>query len=143
MPSLERQNPDLGPDPLQRRPFLAMQRRRCVVAAFHVDRRPHYLQQLGRADFRKNYDVIHAIERRDDFRAILRGIQRAARAFQSPHRFITVDRHQERVAQRTRGLEITDVADVQQIENPIGENKPAASRFLPDRARFLFGDDFL
>ena len=126
MTRLERQDPNLGADFFQRRTFFLLQRSRSVIAAFDINRRTHFFDQASHTHLRKKDDIVYTLERRDDFSSVAFGVQRTAFTFQRPNRIISVDRDNERVAERTRGLEIANVSDVQQIKAAIRQNKLAA-----------------
>ena len=66
-------------------------------------------------------DVVHAAQRADQLRAIGRGQDRPPGALQRGHRPIVVDRHDQPVGLGRRALQISDVADVQQVEAAVGE----------------------
>ena len=71
---------------------------------------------------------VHPAHRRDQLRALRGGHHRPARALQASHRGVGVEPDHERVAERARGLEIADVADVEEIEAAVGEHQPLARR---------------
>ena len=54
--------------------------------------------------------------------------QGPAFAFQLTHRAIAIDRYQKCVAKRARLLEVTHVADVQNVKDAVGENELLARR---------------
>ncbi len=136
MTRLERQDPNLGADFFQRRLFFRVQGRSSIIAAFDINGGTHLFEQTGGANLRECDDMVYASERGDDLRPIGLAIQRPVFAFERPHGFITVDRHGERVPQGARGLEITDVSRMQEIEAPIRQDKPlslVAQLFRDDR----------
>jgi hypothetical protein len=69
----------------------------------------------------KKYDVIYTAERRNELHAFILTKDRPARIFDRPHRFIAIDSDNEDVAQRSRALQIPEVADVKNVEAPISE----------------------
>ena len=63
----------------------------------------------------------------EHLRAVVLRIDRARRSFQCTHTRVAIHRDEQRVAERARGSQITDVTDMEQIEDAI--------RALPDKER--------
>ena len=144
MARLEWQDPNLRADLFQRRPFFRVQRGRSVVATFDINGGPHFFEQVGHTHLRKNNGIVHASERRDDFSTIAFRVQGTARPLQRPNGIIAVERDGERVAERTRGLEIANVTGVQQIKTAIRQDKLAALRAqrVGDGRETIWVDEF-
>ena len=64
----------------------------------------------------------------EDFRALFGGHQGTAFTFQRTHRFIRVQRNYQATTEFLGRVEITHVADVQQIEASVGEGNAVACR---------------
>ena len=85
-----------------------------------------------RADrrFREDDDVIDAAEGGDELGAIGSRKDGSALPFQRADGVIVVDRDHQHVGFASCGLEIADVADVQQVEAAVGECDRAPRRAL-------------
>ena len=109
-----------------------------VVGALAVDVGPQQLEQRRRRSARER-------SRRSRRRAAPRPARRArppagsaGPAPSAPRRRIVVDRHDQPVGFRGRGLQIADVADVQQVEAAVGErDRPPGAR---DRRATALGE---
>lgn len=141
---LEWQDANLRADFFQRRTFFRIQRLRSVIAAFDINRRAHFFEQASGADLRKNNDMFHAFEGGDHFRAIVFAVQRAPFTFERAYGIVPIDRDRQRVSQRVRGLEVTDMARMQEIEAAVREDEllPLRAIFFRDARELLNAKNF-
>jgi len=99
---------------------------RRVVGALGVNGGPDRRhERVGRV-LVEHDDVVHRAQRREHLRALARRHHGAPRPFQPRHRRVAVDADEEHVAERAGGLEIADVADVQEVEAAVGEDEALA-----------------
>jgi hypothetical protein len=78
--------------------------------------------------------VIDAGESGEDFGAVGFRVDGASRTFQRPHGGVAIHRHEQRIAERTRFLKITHVADMEQVEDAIRKDE------LPTSGAMLVAD---
>ena len=85
---------------------------------------------LVRRVFVEDHDGVHTCQRRHDFGALIRAVDRPPIPLgQGTRRTVGVDGHDQDIAQATRLLQITHVAGMEQIEHAIGEdNRPPRAR---------------
>ena len=114
-----------------------------VVGALGVDVGAEARDQRVGAVLLEDDHRVHPAHRGDQLRPLRGGHHRAARALQPPHRGVGVEPDHERVAERAGGLEIADVADVEEIEAAVGEHQPLARRAPAGReaARLVNAED--
>jgi hypothetical protein len=80
-------------------------------------------RRLGKDDH-----IVHTPQRGDELSAMSGGKYRPALPFQPSNRLVIVDRHDEAICLGGGGLQVANVADVQQVEAPVGERQaPAGS----------------
>ena len=96
-----------------------------VVRSLAVDIWVEQLEKWCDRPLGKDRDVVHASNRGDELGAIGGFENRAARSL-SGSDGIVINRHDETVGFCRGGLKITDMANVQEIENPVGEGDGAA-----------------
>lgn len=84
----------------------------------------------------KDHDCVYIGEGREYFRAFLGWHQGTPGAFQSAHRIVGVDGHDELPAQLARGAQVTHMSDMQKIEASVSERNARA-------IATPFGDTFL
>src|SRR5262249_21640810 len=91
----------------------------------------------------EEHDPVHARERREDFGALARGNDRAARSLVAAHARVGVDGDDQAIAVAARLLEAPHVADVQQVEAAVGEDDAfaAALRRAPRARRVRAAQD--
>ncbi|HKA77011.1 MAG TPA: hypothetical protein VKD19_07895, partial [Pseudolabrys sp.] len=77
--------------------------------------------------FRENYDGVNILDRRQNFRAFLGGHHRPTFALQGADGSISVHRDNQFAAEFPSGTQVTYVANMQQIENTIGQCDAIAS----------------
>src|SRR5258708_37815711 len=77
--------------------------------------------------FWKNYDGVNIPERRQNFRAFLGRHRRPTFALQGADGSISVHRDNQFAAEFPRGTQVTYVANMQQIENTVGQRDAIAS----------------
>jgi hypothetical protein len=97
------------------------------------------LEQLRDVILTKNDDEIDALECRHELGTIGSGQDRPLRSFELSGHLIVVHTHDEDIAQRFRAFEITNVADVEQIEMTVRENNPLTRALRRCDARRRFG----
>ncbi len=98
-----------------------------VVGALAVHVRAQQHQQPLDRLIPKDHHVVDPTERTDQFGAVLGRQDRPPAPFQQGHRPIVVHRHDEPIGLRRRSLQISHVADVQQIEAAVRERDRAAA----------------
>ena len=99
-----------------------------VVGALAVDVRLQRFEQRADGRLGKDDDVVDAAQRRDELGPIGGGQHRPPLPFQRPHRVVVIDRDDQSVCLGGGGLQIADVADVQQVEASVGERHASAGR---------------
>ena len=97
-----------------------------VVSALGMKIRAYFADDRAHIPFRKNYDGIHVRQRRENFRAFFGRHYWPAFALQSAHRSICIHRDNEFAAEFASGTQVTYVANMQQIENPVSERDAIA-----------------
>ena len=97
-----------------------------VVGPLAVHVRPQREQQRRDGRLGKDDDVVDAAQRRDELGAIRRRQDRPARPLQRRRPIVVVDGDDEAVGLARGGLQVADVADVQQVEAAVGERDGAA-----------------
>ena len=96
-----------------------------VVGAFAVDVGLDPAQQPFDGVVGEGHDVIDGAEGRDDFGALARGHGRPPRPFQPCDGCVLVHRDNQAIGFGGRALQVSHVADVQQIEAAIGKRNRA------------------
>ena len=86
-----------------------------------MDVGPQREQQRRHGRLGKDDDVVDAAQRGDELGAIRRSAGSAGPAPSAADRRIVVDGDDEPIGLARRGLQVADVADVQQIEAAVGE----------------------
>ena len=77
--------------------------------------------------FWKNYDGVHVRQRSENFRAFFGGHHWPPFALQRAHGSICIHRNNQFAAEIPRGMQVTYVADMQQIENTVSQRDAIAS----------------
>ncbi len=87
----------------------------------------------------KTVTAEHRAQRRDQLGAIGRREDRPSRPLEGAHRGVVVHGHDQHVGFAGRGFEVADVADVQQVEDAVGERHGPAGvpRLLDPRRQGL------
>ena len=102
------------------------------VAAFHENVRPAGVDQALRRLLVEPGHCVDAGERRYDREPVLQDVERPVRAFaEAPGGGIAVERDQKRRAQLPRPRQVGDMAAVQDVENPVGEDERARQSAEP------------
>ncbi len=96
-------------------------------------------QQVADRVVVEHHDVVDPAQRRHQFGARLLVQDGTALAFQPPHRRIAVDGDHQPVGFGGGGLQIADVPDVQEIEDPVGKRDRAARRTVGPQRLFDVG----
>jgi len=99
---------------------------RRVVRALGVKVRTDFANDGAHISFGKDYNRVHVLERRQNFRAFLGRHYGPPLTLQCAHRRIGVHRDNQLAAEFARGMQVADMADVQQIETPIGQRDALA-----------------
>lgn len=92
-----------------------------VIGAFTVHIRFQNSQQLADVQLRKYDDVIDRSQRADELSSIGRREYRTARPLELTHRFIVIDRNDQPIGFRLRTFQITNMANMQQVEAAVGQ----------------------
>ena len=74
----------------------------------------------------EDHDRVDAGERGQHFGALVLPVDRAGRSLVAADGRVGVEPDDQDVAERARGLQVADVAGMQQIEDAVGEDDPAA-----------------
>jgi len=98
-----------------------------VVGAFGVDVGAQFFQQFFHVWFRENHDVVHGAESGDEEGAGLFVEDGAARALERADAGIGIDGDDEEVAFGFGGGEIAGVADMERVEDAVGEDDALAA----------------
>ena len=111
--------------PIGRSPLWHRFRR--VVGSFGVNVRAEGFEQRLDTRFTEEKDVIDGAKRGDEEGAPVLVKNWAARALQYADARVGIDADDEDIAFAARALEIADVANVQHIKTPVGENDALAA----------------
>jgi hypothetical protein len=95
---------------------------RFVVTAFSNDVRTQAFDQLVWGVLVEDHHLVNAGQRPQNLGPILLGIDRTIRALDPPDGCVRVQADHEPRAERLGRLQITDVADVQDVEAAVGED---------------------
>jgi hypothetical protein len=117
-----------------------------VVAALHVNVGPQPLDHADRRVVVEKHDMVNAGERGEHHRPVVLGVHRAVRTLEPPYGAVTVQRDDERITQPPGGVEVLNVASVQDVETPIGKNQPLWSYLMRkrlDRPDLVVHGDFV
>lgn len=117
------QDDDLASRCFHRAAFLLVQRVQRVIAAFHIDVRLGRGQKARRRLFREETNTADTLQRRQHSGAVVFGVHGPVRPFQLPHGRVSVQSHQQRVAQVARRFQIGDVSGMQNIETTIRDHE--------------------
>jgi hypothetical protein len=117
----------------------------CVVGAFGLDVGTNLANDGADVEFGEDYDSVDIGQRGYNFGALFGGHDGPALAFEDADRFVGIDCHYEFSAQSFGSAQITDVADVQQIEIAIGQRNALAGAppFLYALAKLAAAQDFI
>ena len=115
-----------------------------VVGPFGVNVRLNFAEQRHNVELVENYDVVHKFQRGDERRTRTLGENWAAFAFQFSGTGIGIDSDDEKIAFLFCGLQVANVADVQQIEDAIREHNFAAgmAMLIEDAVQTFAGNNF-
>jgi len=97
-----------------------------VVAALGVDGGPESMQGRGQIFFRKDGDPVDARQGGHDLGPFGGGLKGTAPAPEAAGAFIPVEGHDQEIAESTGLLERPHVAHVQEIEDPVAEDRAPA-----------------
>lgn len=92
----------------------------CIVRALGVKIGANLANECAHIFFWKDYDCIHVGERRQNFSTLLGRHYGSAFALQGANRIIGVDRDKQFAAEIVSGMQIADMAYVQNVEATIG-----------------------
>src|SRR5262245_16974381 len=112
-----------------------------IVGALGMDIGLERLEQRVHARLVEQQHAIHATQRRHQTRPLRARLNRAPRALERMGGTIAVDRNDQSIPERAGAGEIANVADVEQIEDAVGEHDalafglPRLDRFDRVRAR--------
>ena len=98
-----------------------------VVSSFGVNVGANFADQGPHVALRENDDCVHVSQCRENFRAFLGEHERTALSFQCTHGFIGVDSDDQASAKLLGCMQVANVADVQHIENTVGQRDAIAS----------------
>jgi len=99
---------------------------RRVVGALGMKIGTDFTNDRAHVLFWKDYDGVHIRQRRQNFCAFFGRHHRPPFTFQPAHGCIGVHRHNQLAAELARGMQVADVADVKQIETPVGQRDAIA-----------------
>ena len=102
-----------------------------IIAALHNYIGSEVFDEIEWRVLGKNHDKIHAFERCQYVRALGIASNRTCRTFDSAHRFVAVDSHDERITALAGNSENVDVTWVKQVEHTVGERNPTLSFCSP------------
>ena len=97
-----------------------------VVAALHQHIRQQLGDQASGRDIVKDDDVINNPQCSQYLSPLCLVKHRSIRPLQLADSPVTIYRNDERIAERTRGGQVTHMPDVKQVKNTIGKHEPAA-----------------
>ena len=98
-----------------------------VVGALGMKIRTYFADDSAHIFFRKDYDGVHIRERRQNLRAFFGRHHWPPFTFQRAHGSIGVQRNNQFAAKFPRGMQVANVANMQQVENTIGQRDAIAS----------------
>ena len=115
-----------------------------VIGALGVDVGVNFAEKMFYVELVENYDVVHKFQRGDERRTRTLGENWAAFAFQFSGTGIGIDSDDEKIAFLFCGLQVANVADVQQIEDAIREHNFAAgmAMLIEDAVQTFAGNNF-
>lgn len=122
-PGDERDENDFSAGGLDRAAFLLVERFEGVITAFDIDVGLGGSKEPGGADIGEDGDGIDRFQGGEDGGAVVLGIDGAALAFQAADGGIAVDADEEKVTEIAGGLEVGDVAEVEEIEAAVGDDE--------------------
>jgi len=116
----------------------------CVVSPFAVNVRPEQQQQLRHGWLGEDGDVVNGAKRGDKFGTNIRREDRPTRALRAG-RHIVIHCNYQAVRFSGSGLEVADMAGVQQVETAVGErNRPPCGTIALHRLGEAFpGEDLV
>jgi hypothetical protein len=94
------------------------------VSSFHENMGPKEGDEFQRCGLIEDGHIIYTSKTGEDLRSFLKGENGPKRAFESPDGKVAVDPDDQYVAEGSGCFEITDVASVEQVEAPVGEDDP-------------------
>jgi hypothetical protein len=86
----------------------------------------------------ENHHGVYTLQRREDFRSLAFGDDRAAFAFQLADTSVTVEPDDERVTQFARLLQAANVTGMKKVEAALGENNAATVAILAAESQNRF-----
>ena len=92
------------------------------VGAFREDVGLQSLDQIVRSGLVEDYNTIPACQRFEDLGALGLGGNGTSRSLDLPNRTVRVQTDDQGIPQCTRLLEVSQVTDVQEVEDAVGEN---------------------
>ena len=98
-------------------------RRFRVVAAFHENVGTQQCDELVRRVLIEHHDGVDRLERRENVAAFGRIPNRTLGAFESSHRFVAVDAHDESLPVPSRTEQDIDMPGMQEIEDTVREDE--------------------
>lgn len=99
-----------------------------VIAAFDVNVRLGEREKAICRFLRENANAVDAFQSSQDGGPILFVVDRPARAFELADRLVRVEPHEQQVAQVAGALEISHVAEVQDVKAAVGDHEFFAAR---------------
>jgi len=93
-----------------------------VVSSLGDDIRLHALDKPQRRVFVENVHGIDAAQREQHPLAVFLAVDRSGATLEPTHRGIAVQTDDEVLPQRARLFKVGDMADVQDVETPVGED---------------------
>gem|GEM_PF-4561002 len=94
--------------------------------------RPEPLNEGAGVGFLENHHLIHAAQGQEHLPPRFLGVDGAIWTFECAHAGIAVEAHDEAIAQRAGFGEVPHVADMKNVETPVGED---GLHFAPPRSR--------
>ena len=101
-----------------------------VIAALDIDRRLKQGNRLIGGQAGKENNRVHTAECGDHLCALGCGDDGAERSLARGRARVVIDADDEQIAESTRRLQISDMADVQEVEMPVGKDDPRMPRAL-------------
>ena len=96
------------------------------VGTLHEDVGLDSADDVGRGVVVEDRNGVDAGERREDLGALVLGVDRPLGALVAAHRRVGIESNDQQVAVRPRGLQVADVAGMQQVEHAVREHDAAA-----------------
>ena len=106
--------------------FVLVDRLQRVISSLGVDVRPRAFKERAGIRFGKNANGINRFQGGQNGGPIVLAVERPPRPFERSNTGIAGDTHQQRVALVARLLKISDMAQVQNVEAPVGHHQFAS-----------------